>query len=511
LKFARQLMVICAGIAAAVVGFSVMYACNAAAGGLFLPELSTQLAIEVSPGPVSSYVIENFGKAGKIGASMFALLVYFVAAALLALLFDSLRGKLAGRNAFERGLVFSAIPLAITTLFVGLAYRLQPAMVEKYNFAASVLSLLLLNGSFGVVLATFADDSPDDIGGSSAARAIQRRPFLFAAAVAAGAGSFTLVLTRTLFRRLLEAVGAPSGSIPSFVTPNVNFYQVSMDVTSPHVDLSRWRLSIAGEVDRPLQLTYPELAKLPMVEKVITLECVSNEVGGPLISNARWRGVPLSSLLNQAGLRPNVREVVLQAADAYSDSIPLELALSPDAMLALYMNGSELPRDHGFPTRLLVPGLFGMENVKWLTGIQAISGSYRGGYWQTRGWAKFAVVKTMSKISVPQTGAELSIKDPVMIGGVAFAGSRGIQRVELSISRGNETESTSWSPVELLPDGSAITWRLWQFSWRVEKPGTYVLSVRATDGTGATQIADSSPIFPSGSSGYHSIRVRVTG
>jgi hypothetical protein len=246
-----------------------------------------------------------------------------------------------------------------------------------------------------------------------------------------------------------------------------------------------------------------------MVEKTITLECVSNEVGGPLISNARWRGVPLSVLLNQAGLRPNAREIVVQAADAYSDSIPVELGLAADTMLAVYMNDDDLPRDHGFPVRLLVPGLFGMENVKWLTGIQVISGSYRGGYWQTRGWAKFAVVRTMSKISVPIADAAVSVKGPIMIGGVAFAGNRGIQRVELGVSLADDAGAANWAPAELLQEGSAITWRLWQYNWRPVKTGTYVLVVRATDGTGMLQVAENAPIFPSGSTGYHSVKVRV--
>jgi len=266
---------------------------------------------------------------------------------------------------------------------------------------------------------------------------------------------------------------------------------------------------VGGEVDRPFQLSYEELLKLPLVEKVITLECVSNEVGGPLISNARWRGVPLSVLLNQAGLRPNTREIVLQSADAYSDSIPIELGLASDTMLALYMNDKELPADHGFPARLLAPGLFGMENVKWLTGIQAISDGYRGGYWQTRGWAKFAVVKTMSKISVPAAEAKVSLSSPIMIGGVAFAGSRGIQKVDVGVSLANEAGVANWSPAELLPEGAAITWRLWQYNWRPAQIGTYVIVARATGGTGMSQIAESAPIFPSGSTGYHNVRVRA--
>ena len=499
--FTRQLRLGSAGVAAAVAGFALSYAISVAAGAVFLPELSTQFAIEVSPGSVSSYVIEHLGKAGKIGATFFAFLVYFAAAAALGLVFDSLRSKLPGKTAIERGAVFAAIPLGMTGVLIGAVWWLAPVTLARYSFGASLLSVLVLNATFGLTLALLAD------GGSSPARSIERRPFLFAASVAAGTAVFTLLVNRTLYQRLLQAIGAPGGSLPSFITPNASFYQVSMDVRSPVIAASKWRLTIDGEFDRPLRLSYAELLQFPLVEKVLTLECVSNEVGGPLISNARWRGVPLSAVLNRAGLRPGVREIVFQAADGYSDSIPIESALSEDTMLALNMNGEELPRDHGYPVRLLVPGLFGMENVKWLLGIQAITGSYRGGYWQTRGWAKFAAVRTMSKISVPTAEAEVSLRSPIRVGGVAFAGNRGIQRVELSIS--TEGAAADWAPVELLQEGSDKTWRLWQCDWHPNQPGTYRLTVRATDGAGNLQIAESAPIFPSGATGYHSIRVRV--
>jgi len=174
-----------------------MYAFNIAAGGMSLPEFSTQFAIEISPGTVSSYVIEHLGKGGKIGATIFAFLVYFIAAALLGLLFDSVQGKLPGRNALLRGLLFSVIPLGATALFLGLVSWLQPALIAKYDFGASALSLLLLKVIFGVVLALLDDDVSAGNGGSGAARAIERRPFLFAASVAAGATGFTFLVTRS--------------------------------------------------------------------------------------------------------------------------------------------------------------------------------------------------------------------------------------------------------------------------------------------------------------------------
>jgi hypothetical protein len=197
----------------------------------------------------------------------------------------------------------------------------------------------------------------------------------------------------------------------------------------------------------------------------------------------------------------------------YSDSVPLSLAQNNQTLIAVFMNGEKLPVDHGFPARLLVPGLFGMENVKWLNAIEPIAGSYAG-FWQQRGWEKFAQVNTMSKFTLPQNGASLAADQPVQLAGVAFAGSRGIRRVEVAAMPASHMEGSSqnlqWNAAELVPGNSEITWVLWKYSWRPPaKPGNYMLLVRATDGTGGLQTAQRAPTFPNGATGYHTVQVQV--
>ena len=323
------------------------------------------------------------------------------------------------------------------------------------------------------------------------------------------------VLTDTILRRLYasytQALGAPGGSVPPFITSNADFYQVSMDLISPHLDENKWKLAIAGNVEQPFQLTYRELLNLPMVEQTQTLECISNEVGGPLISNARWRGVRLKTLLGRAGQQPGTQEIVLRAAGGYSDSIPLNLALADNTIVALFMNGERLPTDHGFPARLLVPGLFGMENVKWITSIEPITGHYLG-YWQQQGWEKFAAVNTMSKFFLPLSGAEFGFRQPIELAGAAFAGNRGIRAVEVAAVPVSHTETrtpAAWDRVGLLSGSSNITWIFWKSVWNPKQPGNYLLTVRAIDGTGSLQTAQRASSFPNGATGYHTTQVHV--
>ncbi len=294
----------------------------------------------------------------------------------------------------------------------------------------------------------------------------------------------------------------PEESMPPEITPNDRFYVVSKNIVDPTVDVARWRLEVGGLVDRPLTLTYDDLRKLPAKEEVVTFECISNEVGGDLISTARWRGVPLAYLLEQAGVRPGVRKIVIRAWDDYSTAIPVEKAVHPDTILAYEMNGEPLPPKHGFPLRLVAPGLYGMKNPKWITAIEAVDHDYLG-FWEQRGWSDQAVIKTMSEVIVPSR--TLAVRGPgvVRLGGVAFAGDRGILRVELSFDGGQ-----SWQPAEMRPALSPYSWVLWTAEWN-PPPGSYRVVVRAVDGTGQLQDPTPRPPLPDGASGYHSITVRI--
>jgi DMSO/TMAO reductase YedYZ molybdopterin-dependent catalytic subunit len=284
---------------------------------------------------------------------------------------------------------------------------------------------------------------------------------------------------------------AISGLAP-LITANSNFYKVNEEIIDPDIDPRTWTLSIAGLVAHPFQLTYNQLIALPAVEQFTTLECISNPVGGDLISNAKWTGVRLADLLDRAGVQPSVVEVVSRSISGYSDSIPIAEAMRPDSLVVIGMNGMTLPRAHGFPARLLVPGHYGMKQPKWLMSIETVDRPYQG-YWETRGWVKAAIVKTMSRIDTTvQTGGGWEVA------GVAFAGDRGVQMVEVSTDGG-----TTWAQAELETAISAETWRRWRFPF--DKAKATLLVVRATDGDGVAQISTPADPHPAGASGYQQV------
>jgi DMSO/TMAO reductase YedYZ molybdopterin-dependent catalytic subunit/type IV secretory pathway VirB2 component (pilin) len=278
------------------------------------------------------------------------------------------------------------------------------------------------------------------------------------------------------------------------ITPNADFYQVSKNAFDPQVDPGGWKLEVAGMVENPVELTYDEIRALPFVEQYATLACISNEVGGDLIGTALWRGVKLKDILERAGLKTGIVDIVLRARDDYSDSIPIARAMADGTLLVYEMNGEPLTPEHGSPLRLLVPGIYGMKNVKWITKLEAVDFDFRG-YWQRRGWDDRAEYKTMSRIDAPDS----QVKSEASIAGIAFAGDRGISKVEVSTDGGS-----TWEQAEIKPALSAYTWALWQKRWTPVGPGKHKLLVRATDGLGQTQTSQYAPPAPSGSSGYDS-------
>lgn len=291
--------------------------------------------------------------------------------------------------------------------------------------------------------------------------------------------------------------------LPPALTPLADFYVVSKNVSDPVVDAAEWRLRITGKVIRPLDLDLVALRERTPVRLVSTLECISNDVAGPYISTGEWVGVRLRDLLEEARPLDTVVDVVLRAADGYSDSIPLSVAMRPEVILAYGLNGQTLPPEHGFPLRLVVPGIYGMKNVKWITDIELVDYDFRG-YWQERGWSDSAIVQIHSRIDVPRKGATLRVGDEVFIGGIAFAGDRGISRVEYSIDGGK-----TWTEAELEPPLSALTWVRWWSIWRPVREGSYELVVRAWDGQGMLQDGRARPPLPEGATGWHRVLVHV--
>lgn len=285
------------------------------------------------------------------------------------------------------------------------------------------------------------------------------------------------------------------------VTPNSDFYIVSKNLIDPHVNLERWRLTVGGLTRRQLELSLDDVKALPTVEDFVTMQCISNEVGGELMSNALWKGVRLRDLLDLAGPLESAQFVAFECYDGYTESLPLEFAKDPKVRLVYEMNGEPLPAEHGRPLRLLAPGKYGIKHPKWLTTVVLLDQEFFG-YWQRRDWTQEARMKTSSRIDVPASGAE--VEDGLFrIRGVSFSGDRGISRVEVSTDGG-----ANWNDATLVPPLSPYTWVLWHYDWRAEV-GDAEIVARATDGTGEVQTDERSPPLPDGASGHPRVRVRV--
>ena len=287
-----------------------------------------------------------------------------------------------------------------------------------------------------------------------------------------------------------------------FVTPNRDFYRIDTALSVPRVDVKTWRLAVTGMVDRPLDLSFDDLVDLGLEERWVTLCCVSNEVGGDLVGNAKWSGVRLRDVLELAGAQVAATQIVGRSVDGWTAGFPTSVALDGrNALVAVAMNGEPLPLEHGFPARLVVPGLYGyVSATKWLSEIELTTWEAFDAYWVPRGWSKEGPIKTQSRIDVPQLGAVDAGR--VAVAGVAWAQQRGISKVEVQVDDG------AWSEARLATVPNVDTWRQWSWDWDAT-PGDHVLQVRATDSDGQTQVAQRRPVMPDGATGYHRISVQV--
>ncbi len=288
-----------------------------------------------------------------------------------------------------------------------------------------------------------------------------------------------------------------------FLTPNDRFYRVDTALFVPAVDAAGWQLHIHGAVEHEVTIDFAQLLARPLIERDITLTCVSNPVGGPYIGNARWIGAPLKDLLDEAGVRPGASQIVSRSADGFTVGTPTRIALDGrDAMLAVAMNGEPLPLAHGFPVRMIVPGLYGyVSATKWLVDIELTTFEAFDAYWVRRGWSQQAPIKTESRIDTPRSGATVQ-PGVVQVAGVAWAQHRGIEAVQIRVDDG------PWSDARLAAEDTVDTWRQWVYPWTATG-GRHVLSVRATDGTGAVQTPLGAEPAPNGATGDHTIPVTV--
>lgn len=291
--------------------------------------------------------------------------------------------------------------------------------------------------------------------------------------------------------------------LPKEITPTSEFFKVSKNLSflDPSVDPRTWQLRVDGLVDSPLTLTYDDVLRLPPMTDFYTLQCISNEVGGELIGNAQWRGFRLSDLLTEARMKPGVVKVIFHCADDYQVSITPDRAMHPDTLAAYEMNGLPLTREHGAPLRIVVPGLYGMMNAKWVRRIELVKHDHKG-YWQAKGWSDTATYQTTTRIDVPRNRPSVG-PGAVTIGGIAFAGDRGVAAVEVSLDKGK-----TWHEAELKPPMSVYAWGLWRYTWTPE-PGNHTIHARAIDGTGRVQPAEIKGPLPDGATGHHEVTAKV--
>lgn len=371
-----------------------------------------------------------------------------------------------------------------------------------------------------------APDAPASADGSAApSRGLNRRGFvrvsLLAAAVAAvtgGVGRFLVSLRSVDAARAALDLPAPAEPAPplprgvdldlkdltEFYTPNDDFYRVDTALVAPEIDPETWQLRIHGRVAKPLTLTFDDLLKRDMIERDITLACVSNEVGGKLNGNARWLGVPLKELLDEVAPEDGADQILSTSADGWTCSTPTKACRDGrDAMLAVAMNGEPLPVIHGFPVRMLVPGLYGyVSATKWVVDMELTSFDDVDAYWTKRKWKREAPIKVFSRIDTPRSFGRPKA-GTVAVAGIAYAQHRGIERVEVRVDGGR------WQKAKLAAEASIDTWRQWSWTWDAT-PGQHTLESRATDKDGVTQTGKRQAPFPDGATGWHSVVVIVT-
>ncbi|WP_413760700.1 molybdopterin-dependent oxidoreductase [Streptomyces sp. MMBL 11-3] len=464
-------------------------------------------AISITPTWLEQYAIRTFGSNDKTVLLIGVYTTLALAAAVDGVLARA-RLTLASILTAVVGVVGAIVavtrPTADTSwLFPSLLAGLAAALVLRW------LTILSLKGS------------------QSSAGLTERRRFLFgtlgtaAGALAAGYGGNAWIKKRynVSDARAKVVLPTPAKALPElpasvhpnvaglgpFITPTSQFYRVDTALTLPHVDPGDWKLKIHGMVDRPFEITFDELLSYRFEEHDMTLTCVSNEVGGPYVGTARWLGTPLAPLLHRAGVRRGTDMILSTSSDGMTIGSPVEAVLDGrQAMLAIAMNGEALPVKHGFPCRMLIPGLYGyVSATKWLTDLNLTTFAASDAYWTPRGYSPQAPVKTASRIDVPKSGATVPA-GPVVLAGTAWATHRGIAAVEVQIDNG------AWREARLASSDTPDTWRQWSYEWADAAKGSHRVKVRATDGTGAVQTSAVQDVVPNGSTGYHSITVKVS-
>ncbi|MGH4026999.1 MAG: molybdopterin-dependent oxidoreductase [Pseudonocardiaceae bacterium] len=477
-------------------------------------------AIDLTPTSLKDFAVRTFGTYDK--------LVLLLGMAVVLGLFAVLAGLLSRRSRTP-GLVLLVLLGAVG----GVAVLARPA-AETLDVLAPLAALIVGVGVFATLHRLARPTSPAPVSPPPAVEPTpdtgdtegvpRRRLLVGSAAVAVGAGlaggggqllagRADVDASRRAIGRIVPDVPAPAippgadfaadGS-PSFLTPTRDFYRVDINLTLPQVRAEDWRLRIHGMVDRELTLDWGDLTSRRLVERTVTMTCVSNEVGGPYVSTSNFTGVLLADILKEAGVRPGADQVFTTSDDGWTCGTPTATVVDPgrEAMLVVAMNNEPLPIEHGFPVRMLVPGLYGfVSGTKWIVDMELTTFAAKQAYWLQRDWGQRAPIKTMSRIDRPGSFERISPDSPLT--GIAWAQTKGIDKVEVRLDRGE------WQPAELSTEVNIDTWRMWRLRPGRLQSGLHTIEVRATDKTGYTQTMDRAMPIPEGASGWHSVQFTV--
>ncbi|MFL6340836.1 MAG: molybdopterin-dependent oxidoreductase [Nitrososphaeraceae archaeon] len=545
-----------AGLAAGAVAITVSLLLRLFIGGLFIPELASQTLFSLTPGQVESRAVETLGPLAKYSAFIGAVVASIILYGLIGLLFVRLlhRSKKLASKAYAMRAIQSSVIAYIILLVVG-ALLLALAEIELEAKLNSIifLAIYLIPSSiaFGFTLSYFyqrvvplgrsRDITPEEEDATTSGSNIKpeidySKRLLLRASVASavalpiiyfGLGSLLVPRKEVQQRQLSPSLLALLRSKPippafedsrlrplleSEITPTDLFYRIDKNPIVPEVNAQTWNLSVRGLVDNPLVINYKQLRDMPSVEEFATLECVSNKIGGDLISTAVWKGVRLKDLLDKAHVKPSSKYIVFRCYDGYDVGIPLERGLFEGTILAYDMNSAPLTSEHGYPVRAIVPGIYGMMNAKWITQIELVDTVYEG-YWQRKGWTNKARYNTHSFIIIPGNSlvrkrfrnlepSNVTLNEMVPIAGMAFAGDRGIAKVEVSTDGG-----ASWKYAKIKEPLSQYTWVLWNAELDLALNSKHKIVVRATDKAGNIQTDVYADPFPNGAIGYDTVNV----
>ena len=501
---------------AGIVSAAVLLAVAELLAALFARSASPILAVgsvivDIVPRPLKELAITLFGETDKIALLAGVGLGAAVAAAVAGILQYRLRP--AGAVVLAIGGVLATVAILTRTGAGALAW-LPPVI----GTAAGVFVLMFSTTKLRRWMTSAAADADT--------RGTDRRGFLLftgltaVGAVVVGVGARVLNATSSSVAAARDALRLPTArttvTVPEganwelpglspIITPNADFYRVDTALTVPNVDPTTWRLSIEGMVDTPIELSFDDLVNMGLDEYGVTLTCVSNEVGGGLVGNAIWTGVPIRDILRMAGVQSGADMVLSESVDGYTASTPLGSLTDDnlDAIFAVAMNGEPLPFEHGFPVRMVVPGLYGyVSATKWVTKLTVTRFDQVEAYWTPRGYSAEAPIKMSSRVDTPKIGTPVTA-GAITVAGMAWAQPIGVATVEVSIDNGE------WQPTTLSTPINDQSWVQWKYDWTAEK-GTHYIAVRATDKQGNVQIEDAAPIAPNGSSGWQRTLVTVS-